>query len=145
MNSRLSSPRSQCLLTSSPGVAQYPRRGGDYFDSNPWIFRSFLALEPRLSRIRWLNSFIEMRSGRSGAKANLKAIKQEPKPSGVRSIVVGYGPVGQNAMTKILYEFGIEPTIIELNIDTVLQIRAEGHHAIYGDASRGARYWRLRA
>ena len=102
---------------------------------NPWIFRSFLALEPRLNRIGWLNSFIEMRGGRSGAKANLKAIEQEPKPSGVRSIVVGYGPVGQN-VTKILYEFGIEPTIIELNIDTVLQIQAEGHHAIYGDASR---------
>ena len=102
---------------------------------NPWIFRSFLALEPRLSRIGWLNSFIEMRGGRSGAKANLKAIEKEPKPSGVRSIVVGYGPVGQN-VTKILYEFGIEPTIIELNIDTVLQIQAEGHHAIYGDASR---------
>ena len=102
---------------------------------NPWIFRSFLALEPRLKRIGWLNSFIEMRGGRSGAKANLKAIEQEPRPSGVRSIVVGYGPVGQN-VTKILYEFGIEPTIIELNIDTVLQIQAEGHHAIYGDASR---------
>ncbi|MGE0368412.1 MAG: cation:proton antiporter [Candidatus Dadabacteria bacterium] len=102
---------------------------------NPWIFRSFLALEPRLSRIRWLNSFIEMRGGKSGAKANLKAIEQEPKHEGVRSIVVGYGPVGQN-VTKILYEFGIEPTVIELNIDTVLQIQAEGHHAIYGDASR---------
>ena len=102
---------------------------------NPWIFRSFLALEPRLSRIGWLNSFIEMRGGRSGAKANLKAVKHEPSSSGVRSIVVGYGPVGQN-VTKILYEFGIEPTIIELNIDTVLQIQAEGHHAIYGDASR---------
>ncbi|MGD9651631.1 MAG: cation:proton antiporter [Candidatus Dadabacteria bacterium] len=102
---------------------------------NPWIFRSFLALEPRLSRIRWLNSFIEMRGGKSGAKANLKAIEQEPEHEGVRSIVVGYGPVGQN-VTKILYEFGIEPTVIELNIDTVLQIQAEGHHAIYGDASR---------
>lgn len=102
---------------------------------NPWIFRSFLALEPRLSRIGWLSSFIEMRGGRSGAKANLKATEHEPKPSGVRSIVVGYGPVGQN-VTKILYEFGIEPTIIELNIDTVIQIQAEGHHAIYGDASR---------
>ncbi len=102
---------------------------------NPWIFRSLLALEPRLSRIRWLNSFIEMRGGKSGAKANLKAIEKEPKTSGVRSIVVGYGPVGQN-VTKILYEFGIEPTVIELNIDTVLQIQAEGHHAIYGDASR---------
>ena len=102
---------------------------------NPWIFRSFLALEPHLSRIRWLNSFIEMRGGKSGARANLRAIEKEPKPSGVRSIVVGYGPVGQN-VTKILYEFGIEPTVIELNIDTVLQIQAEGHHAIYGDASR---------
>ncbi|MCC6713478.1 MAG: cation:proton antiporter [Candidatus Dadabacteria bacterium] len=102
---------------------------------NPWIFRSFLALEPRLSRIRWLNSFIEIRGGKSGAKANARAIEQEPKPSSVRSIVVGYGPVGQN-VAKILYEFGIEPTIIELNIDTVLEIQAEGHHAIYGDASR---------
>lgn len=102
---------------------------------NPWIFRSFLALEPRLSRIRWLNSFIEIRGGESGARANLRAAEYERNPSSVRSIVVGYGPVGQN-VTKILYEFGIEPTIIELNIDTVLEIQAEGHRAIYGDASR---------
>lgn len=102
---------------------------------NPWLFRSFLAIEPRLSRIGWIKSFIEIRGGKSGEKANLKAAEYERAPSAVRSIVVGYGPVGQN-VTKILHEFGIEPTIIELNIDTVLEIQAQGRHALYGDASR---------
>jgi CPA2 family monovalent cation:H+ antiporter-2 len=57
------------------------------------------------------------------------------KPSSIGSIVVGYGPVGQN-VTKILYEFGIEPTVVELNIDTVLEIQSQGRRAIFGDATR---------
>lgn len=36
----------------------------------------------------------------------------------------------------MLKENGIEPTIIELNVDTVRELRDEGYHAIYGDASR---------
>jgi CPA2 family monovalent cation:H+ antiporter-2 len=52
-----------------------------------------------------------------------------------RAIVVGYGPIGQT-VSRLLLENGIEPTIIELNVDTVRMLHAEGKRALYGDASR---------
>jgi CPA2 family monovalent cation:H+ antiporter-2 len=51
-----------------------------------------------------------------------------------RAVVVGYGPVGR-IVTRLLRENEIEPTIIELNMDTVRELHAEGIAAIYGDAS----------
>lgn len=102
---------------------------------NPWLFRMTLSLEPRLQRIGWLSSFIDRRGKQSGARANLKVTELLQKSTSIGSIVVGYGPVGQN-VTKILYEFGIEPTVVELNIDTVLEIQSQGRRAIFGDATR---------
>lgn len=52
-----------------------------------------------------------------------------------RAIVVGYGPVGRT-LTRLLRENDLVPTIIELNHETVKQLRGEGVHAIYGDASQ---------
>ena len=52
-----------------------------------------------------------------------------------RAIVVGYGPVGQT-VARLLKENEIEPTIIELNVDTVHALKAKGVPAIYGDATR---------
>lgn len=50
-------------------------------------------------------------------------------------IVVGYGPVGRT-VTRILLDNNVQPIVIELNIDTVLQLNAEGIQAIYGDATK---------
>jgi CPA2 family monovalent cation:H+ antiporter-2 len=52
-----------------------------------------------------------------------------------RAVVVGYGPVGQT-LCRLLAESGIEPVVVELNIDTVRDLRARGIQAVYGDASR---------
>jgi len=102
---------------------------------NPWLFRITLSLEPRLQRIGWLRSFVERRGRKLIAKADAGASELLQEPSSIGSIVVGYGPVGRN-VTRILYKSGIEPTIIELNIDTVLEIQAQGRPAIFGDATR---------
>jgi CPA2 family monovalent cation:H+ antiporter-2 len=51
-----------------------------------------------------------------------------------RAVVVGYGPTGRT-LTRLLRENGIEPTVIELNMETIRQLREEGIEAIYGDAS----------
>jgi CPA2 family monovalent cation:H+ antiporter-2 len=48
--------------------------------------------------------------------------------------VVGYGPIGET-LCRLLRDRGIDPTIIELNPDTVHRLRAEGQDVIYGDAS----------
>jgi CPA2 family monovalent cation:H+ antiporter-2 len=52
-----------------------------------------------------------------------------------RAIVVGYGPVGQT-VAQLLLDNEIEPTVIELNLDTVRRLKAFDVRAIYGDASR---------
>jgi CPA2 family monovalent cation:H+ antiporter-2 len=52
-----------------------------------------------------------------------------------RAIVVGYGPTGRT-VTRLLRDNGIEPTVIELNVDTTRRLREEGIGAVYGDATR---------
>jgi CPA2 family monovalent cation:H+ antiporter-2 len=51
-----------------------------------------------------------------------------------RAVVVGYGPVGRT-VTRLLRENEIAPTLIEMNVDTVRELRAAGFHAIHGDAA----------
>jgi monovalent cation:H+ antiporter-2, CPA2 family len=49
--------------------------------------------------------------------------------------VVGYGPVGQT-VTRLLAEFEINPTIVETNVDVVVELQQRGKQALFGDASR---------
>jgi CPA2 family monovalent cation:H+ antiporter-2 len=51
-----------------------------------------------------------------------------------RAIVVGYGPIGRT-VARLLRESGIEPTVVEMNLETVRSLRAEGLPAVYGDAT----------
>lgn len=51
-----------------------------------------------------------------------------------RAVVVGYGPVGRT-LCRLLRENGIEPTVIDMNLDTVRGLLAEGKSAVYGDAT----------
>jgi CPA2 family monovalent cation:H+ antiporter-2 len=51
------------------------------------------------------------------------------------AIVVGYGPIGRTVV-RLLQNRGIEPTVIEMNLDTARSLRSQGIHAIYGDATQ---------
>jgi CPA2 family monovalent cation:H+ antiporter-2 len=51
------------------------------------------------------------------------------------AVVIGYGPVGQT-VARLLRENEIESTIVELNMETVRRLNADGVAAVYGDASR---------
>jgi len=57
------------------------------------------------------------------------------RPSHHRTIVVGYGPVGR-VLTELLRENGIQPTVIELNHQTVNRLTERGLPALYGDAAQ---------
>ncbi len=57
----------------------------------------------------------------------------EPARNG-QAIVVGYGPVGRT-LVRLLQANEIEPTVIELNLRTIKQLRADGVRAVYGDAT----------
>jgi CPA2 family monovalent cation:H+ antiporter-2 len=91
---------------------------------SPLAFR----LAPRLTRLLETH----LRSPRD----NIASRQTAPEP-GYRAIVVGHGPVGRT-LTQLLIENEIEPTVIELNHETVRELRARGIHAIHGDASQRA-------
>ena len=52
-----------------------------------------------------------------------------------RAVVVGYGPTGRTVV-RLLRDNGIEPTVIELNMDTVRQLRHDRIDAVYGDVTQ---------
>jgi len=60
------------------------------------------------------------------------AARHEPRH---RAVVVGYGPIGRT-VSRLLEESGIEPTVIELNVETARTLREKGVQVVYGDASR---------
>ena len=93
-----------------------------------------ITLNPLLYRLidpfeRWL-----IRRGRASIDNDDADSLGASAPSH-RAIVVGYGPVGQT-VTQLLLDNEIEPTVIELNLDTVRRLKAFDVRAIYGDAMR---------
>jgi CPA2 family monovalent cation:H+ antiporter-2 len=54
-----------------------------------------------------------------------------------RCILVGYGPVGR-IVHRLLKEQAASVTVIDLNLETVRGLRAEGVNAVYGDVLRPA-------
>ena len=99
---------------------------------NPFIFRGILSLEPRIATWPVLTRWLAGRSEKLGQRANEATAQRTEDPG---AIVVGYGPVGQT-VTRLLSEFGINPMIIETNIDAVLLIQQGGQQALFGDATR---------
>ena len=99
---------------------------------NPLLYRAvgpiekWLGRRPRLWKL--LNSRVRG-AGTAGPQGD------EETDSRYRAVVVGYGPVGQT-LVRLLRENGIVPTIIEMNLETVRRLRAEGIAAVYGDAAR---------
>jgi CPA2 family monovalent cation:H+ antiporter-2 len=94
---------------------------------NPLLYRLVDPLEAWAARRphlwRWLNGRVR---AASPAPARRPAVRH-------RAVVVGYGPVGQT-LSRLLRENGIEPTVVELNLETVRRLREEGLEAVYGDA-----------
>lgn len=50
-------------------------------------------------------------------------------------VIIGYGPVGRTA-SRILEDNGIQVIVVEMNLDTVQALRAQGKAAVYGDATQ---------
>ena len=99
---------------------------------NPLLYRladpvaARLARHPRLRR--WLDARVRHHLPDG----------PDPAPDGAdpayRAVVVGYGPVGRT-VSRLLRENGIEPTVVEMNLDTVRGLREAGVAAVYGDAT----------
>jgi monovalent cation:H+ antiporter-2, CPA2 family len=92
---------------------------------NPLLFRSIGWIEGLLAR------------GTPGSTPIAAAPDAPTAASAFRAIVVGYGPVGRT-VTRLLRDNDIDPTIIEMNVDTVRAVTESGRRAIYGDATHPA-------
>ena len=90
---------------------------------NPWLYKGVAPLVGRLQRLGWVR---ESAAGVGDAP--------EADASAHRAVVVGYGPVGRT-LCRILRDNGIEPVVVEMNIETVRELRAAGLPAVHGDAA----------
>lgn len=100
---------------------------------NPFMFRGINALEGPISRSPlWQRWFAR---GASERGATINAEFEVPSTPERFAIVIGYGPVGRS-VTELLEQSTIEPVILEMNVDTVSELRASGKRALFGDATR---------
>jgi CPA2 family monovalent cation:H+ antiporter-2 len=92
--------------------------------SNPLLYRAAVRLEtwvPERKQAPYVSEAKER-----------DAMDRDPRH---RAVVIGYGPVGRT-VARLLRQNDITPTIVDLNIETVQALRAQGLPAVYGDASR---------
>ena len=73
---------------------------------------------------RWSRRVGTVKAGEERPSVDLRAV-----------VLVGYGPVGQQ-LRRLLVERGATITVVELNLETVRKLKAEGVAAVYGDAVR---------
>jgi len=100
---------------------------------NPLLYRLIDGFELRLKAWPGLWRILNARVNQTPSDA---AGAAEPSyAQKALAIVVGYGPVGRT-LTRLLRESDIEPVVIELNLDTFRDLKAEGIQAVYGDASQ---------
>ena len=71
-------------------------------------------------------------SGRVGDSTEAQAGPDAGGPR-YRAVLVGYGPVGKT-LVRLLADFGVPCTVIEMNLQTVKRLRSQGVEAVYGDA-----------
>jgi len=103
---------------------------------NPLLFKGWAALEGVLRGRKRLWAALNRRSEARGRALNeAGAAALEDGAGKVRAVVAGFGPVGRTA-SRLLESFGVESVVIDLNIDTISGLSAEGRPAIYGDASK---------
>jgi len=96
---------------------------------NPVLYRMIPRMEAFLARRPGLWRLLNRSSVRGLAES---MGGDEDSRSSHRAVIVGYGPIGR-IVTRLLSERGIEPTIIEMNIDTHKALRARGIRSVYGD------------
>jgi CPA2 family monovalent cation:H+ antiporter-2 len=97
---------------------------------NPILYRAVPRMDTFIRRQRRLSGLL---NGRRGDDLEHLA---PPRTTPVhRAIVVGYGPIGQTVV-RLLSDRQIEPSVIEMNVETVRRLRGEGIRAIHGDVNQ---------
>ncbi|MCC6679578.1 MAG: cation:proton antiporter [Phycisphaeraceae bacterium] len=102
---------------------------------NPLLFRLINPIENALRSRPRLWEMLNRRSQLKARQVNAP-VAQRIAALERLAIVVGYGPVGRQ-VDRLLRQAGLETVVIDLNMDTVSDLQAQGRAAIYGDATRG--------
>jgi CPA2 family monovalent cation:H+ antiporter-2 len=96
---------------------------------NPVLYRSTNRMDALVARLSRSLHFL------NGKTQSVDAAADDSKPaSAYRAVVVGYGPIGQT-VARLLEQGGIEPVIIDTNLETTRRVRSEGHRVVFGDAT----------
>jgi CPA2 family monovalent cation:H+ antiporter-2 len=99
---------------------------------NPLLYQMVAPAERWASHRPWLWRWLT-RFARAKIDTGLPTVEEvDPR---FRAVVIGYGPVGRT-LCRLLRENGIVPTVVEMNLEVVQRLRAEGTAAVYGDAVR---------
>jgi monovalent cation:H+ antiporter-2, CPA2 family len=96
---------------------------------NPLLYRMVDPVQEWLSRRPRLSPWLARR-----AVSPAPVAADPERGARWRAVIVGYGPVGRT-LSQLLRENDIEPTVIEMNLETVHHLRQEGVAAVYGDAN----------
>ena len=108
-------------------------RGLGLIDDTGWnalVAASIISIALNPSIYRWARRW-------SSTPAKLTEVDAGERPAidPRRCILVGYGPVGK-IVHRLLADRGAAITVIDLNLDTVRRLRADGQAAVYGDVLR---------
>jgi CPA2 family monovalent cation:H+ antiporter-2 len=104
---------------------------------NPFLFRSLPKMERWLQGRPWLWRILNARAERRMTSLNhdaAAAVERSAATGGRLAVVVGFGPVGRS-VHRLLEDAGLSTVVIDMNMDTVATLNAEGRTAIFGDAS----------
>ena len=98
---------------------------------NPLLYRLIEPLDSRYKQSRLWRMFQSRAKQSAGQQVcgTLDTIQSSQD----RAVVVGYGPTG-STVARMLRENGIEPVIIELNLENLRKLRADGFSCAHGDA-----------
>jgi CPA2 family monovalent cation:H+ antiporter-2 len=96
---------------------------------NPLLYRSTGSMDAMLARFAQSWHFL------NGKAQSVDSTADDSKTaSAYRAVVVGYGPIGQT-VARLLEQGGIDPVIVDTNLETTRRVRAEGHRVVFGDAT----------
>jgi CPA2 family monovalent cation:H+ antiporter-2 len=103
---------------------------------SPLLYRCAGPLERLLVRFpRLWNAFNRRASAESPSPAEPASSHGFSHEPDHRAVIVGFGHTG-HLVAQVLRRRGIEPTVIEMNLETHRRLRAQGHASVYGDANR---------
>jgi CPA2 family monovalent cation:H+ antiporter-2 len=99
---------------------------------NPLLYRQVGQLERFIERHRWLWRVLNRKAGK---EVDASIDLGEESKAVHRAVIVGYGPIGQ-MVSRLLWQRGVEPTVIEMDINVYRRLRSEGKAAVYGDVNQ---------